>query len=109
MKIRSGSLVLLAALGAGVVGGCTSGDSGGGGGTKMVATQGPPYKEATHVLTKDSPYYLSNPANNQAPDGMWGKGTQVLVTTPMAAFSKVKIGDGKTEAYVPTANIDPKK
>ena len=73
----------------------------------MKATMGPDFKDATHVLTADQPFFSSEPADAAKPEGMWASGTPVLVLIPGAAFSKVKAGDG-TEAYVSTAGLKPK-
>jgi hypothetical protein len=100
--------------------GCSS--SGGGGGSSAAATtpaaQKAPtepvkapavkmpaaFKDATHTLTMDEPYFKSSPASGGSPEGTWKSGTQVLVMVPGAPYSKVKVGDG-TEAYVKTASL----
>lgn len=62
------------------------------------------FKDATHVLKADSPYYASAPATGDKPEGTWKAGTPVLVMVPGAPYSQVKTATG-TEAYVPTMNL----
>jgi hypothetical protein len=77
------------------------------GGVSMAPVMGPAYKDATHVLADNEPYYLSSPGTEAKPDGMWAAGTPVLVVIPSGTYSKVKTGGG-TEAYVSTAGLKPK-
>jgi hypothetical protein len=62
------------------------------------------YKDATHVLKTDSPYFTSMPSSDTKPDGKWKAGTQVLVLVPGAPYSEVKNAAG-TDVYVPTTNL----
>jgi hypothetical protein len=77
-------------------------------GQGMAAVKGPDFKDATHVLSKDEPYYAtSSPAASAKPDGTWAAGTPVLLLIPGSPYSKVKLGNG-TEAYVSTSGLSPK-
>lgn len=73
----------------------------------MEAKMGPDFKDATHKLAADAPFYSTMPDSASKPEGWWKAGTPVLLTTPTMPFSKVKAGDG-TEAYVGTSNLEPK-
>lgn len=62
------------------------------------------FKDATHVLKTDSPFYASMPSTGDKPEGTWKAGTPLLVMVPGAPYSQVKTASG-TEAYVPTMNL----
>ncbi len=66
----------------------------------------PPIKDATHVLTKDSAFYKSNPTDKAAPAGMWKQGTKVIVIAPRGGYVLVRAGDN-TEAYVSLDDLKP--
>lgn len=75
-------------------------------GAEATPLKGPDFKDATHVLTDNEPYYLATPAQDAKADGVLAAGSPVLVLIPSATYTKVKIGNG-TEAYVSTAALKP--
>jgi hypothetical protein len=73
----------------------------------VVAAPAAPAFAATHVVSKDQPYFKSVPASPTAtPDGTFKAGTKVLVFSFSGSYAKVTAEDGTT-AYTPTEGIDP--
>jgi hypothetical protein len=73
----------------------------------VVAAPAVPAFPATHVVTKDQPYFKSVPASpTAAPDGTFKAGTKVLVFSFSGSYAKVNAEDGTT-AYTATEGIDP--
>jgi hypothetical protein len=65
-----------------------------------------PEKDLTHVVSEDSPYYASSPAQGKPADGTLKAGTKVLVMMPRGAFSQVVTADGK-RVYTTTSGLKP--
>jgi hypothetical protein len=75
-------------------------------GDLVAATSKPAlWKDATHTLTADQPYYAGFPTAGAAPAGTLPKGTAVLVMVP-GTNAQVTTQDGKT-VYTPTAGLAP--
>ena len=67
----------------------------------------PPKITATHVLTKDEPYFSAVPAAaSAAPDGTLKSGTKVLMFSWTGLYAKVTAEDGTT-GYVAIEGLDP--
>jgi len=69
---------------------------------------GPPPadKDLTHVLTKDEPFFLSEPGATDTPVGTLKSGSKVLVLIPGAQYSQV-ITDKGISAYTLTDGLKP--
>jgi len=66
----------------------------------------PDYKDATHVLSENQPFFKSTPSTEAKPDKLLAAGSPVLVLVPGEGYSQVKLGDG-SEGYVSTAALKP--
>jgi hypothetical protein len=65
-----------------------------------------PEKDLTHVVSEDSPYYASSPAQGRPADGTLKAGTKVLVMMPRGSYSQVVTADGK-RVYTTTSGLKP--
>ena len=65
-----------------------------------------PEKDLTHVVSTDSPYYASSPAQGRPADGTLKAGTKVLVMMPRGPYSQVVTADGR-RVYTTTAGLKP--
>jgi hypothetical protein len=72
----------------------------------VTATTPVPEKDLTHVVSEDSPYYASSPAQGRPADGTLKAGTRVLVMMPRGAYSQVVTADGK-RVYTTTSGLKP--
>ena len=67
----------------------------------------PAAKDLTHALTKDEPYFTSEPTTpSAAPAGTLKAGSKVLVVIPGAMYSQV-ITDTGMSAYTLTDGLQP--
>jgi len=66
----------------------------------------PPTASLTHMMTKDEPYFDSQPGTDAKSLGSLSKGTKLLLLVPGMPYSKVLTEDGAT-VYVMTEGIDP--
>jgi hypothetical protein len=66
----------------------------------------PAVASLTHVMTKDEPYFESQPAADAKSLGTLSKGTKLLLLVPGVPYSKVLTEDGAT-VYVMTDGVDP--
>lgn len=66
----------------------------------------PPTASLTHMMTKDEPFYDSQPAADAKSLGTLSKGTKLLLLVPGMPYSKVLTEDGAT-LYVMTDGLDP--
>ena len=71
-----------------------------------VAAPKPPTASLTHMMTKDEPYFDSQPGTDAKSLGTLSKGTKLLLLVPGMPYSKVLTEDGAT-VYVMTDGIDP--
>jgi hypothetical protein len=60
--------------------------------------------DLTHVLTAETPYYKSSPAQGKPADGKLKGGTKLLLLMPAGSYSQVWAETG-VKAYVPTDSI----
>lgn len=78
--------------------------------TKMASmpmmTDGCPDKDATHVITEDTPVFTSMPGQGVNPVGMIKAGTKVLAMVPGTMYTKCVMGGGKS-VYIKTAMLKP--
>jgi hypothetical protein len=51
-------------------------------------------EKMTHVMTTDTPYYLSGPQQAHPPDGTLKAGTQIIVVESQGSYSLVRTKDG---------------
>ena len=70
------------------------------------AAAAPAAKDMTHVLTKDEPYFGSDPGASSTPAGSLKEGTKVLVLVPGAQYSQV-ITDTGLNVYTVTDGLKP--
>jgi hypothetical protein len=62
--------------------------------------------DLTHVVTTDTPYYKSSPAQGRPADGTFKGGTKVLLLMPMGSYSQVQAESG-AKGYVATESLKP--
>jgi hypothetical protein len=82
-----------------------AGTSSGGGNMANKVTP-PAAADMTHVVTGDTPYYMSMPSGGNSSAGMFPKGTKVVMMTPMGKYSQV-VSDKGIKGYVKTEMLDP--
>ena len=73
---------------------------------RLPAGPPPAAKDLTHVLTKDEPFFASEPTPGAAPSGTLKSGSKVLVLIPGAEYSQV-ITDTGVSAYTFTDGLKP--
>lgn len=66
----------------------------------------PAAKDLTHVLTKDEPYYASEPTPGMPMSGTLKAGSKVLLLIPGTTYSQV-ISDTGISAYMETDGLKP--
>jgi hypothetical protein len=82
-----------------------------GGDTKMssmtMMSEGCPDKDATHIVTEDTPIFTTMPSGQGAsPVAMIKAGTKVLAMVPGPMYTKCVMGGGKS-VYIKTASLKP--
>jgi hypothetical protein len=66
----------------------------------------PDAKYLTHVLTKDEPYFASEPTPGAPPSGTLKAGVKVLVVIPGALYSQITSDTG-ISAFTVTDGLKP--
>ena len=66
----------------------------------------PAEKDLTHVLTKDEPFFVNEPATTATPAATLKEGSKVLVVIPGAQYSQVITDTGLT-GYTMTQGLKP--
>jgi hypothetical protein len=59
----------------------------------------------THVVVRETPYYLTGPQQGRPPDGSFLRGTKVKMLQDGPAYSQVESEDGIT-AWVKTSDLE---
>ncbi|HSI34872.1 MAG: hypothetical protein ACAI43_15480 [Phycisphaerae bacterium] len=99
MKLSAVALGAVLALG-----GCTTDPAPAGGGMAMPVMMGCTDKDATHVVTGETPVYTTV---GQAPVGTVKAGTKILSMVPgTGEYTKCTIAEGKS-VYIKTAMLKP--
>jgi len=62
----------------------------------------------THVITRDTNYFLKRPQQGHRPDGTFAEGTKVKMLMKRNAYSKIESEDGIV-AWVKTSDLEPIK
>src|SRR3954468_24698337 len=63
-------------------------------------------KDASHMVTGDTPVYVGPPGQGMPPTALVKAGTKVLVMTPGSEYCKCMVADGKT-VYLKTSMLKP--
>ena len=63
-------------------------------------------KECSHVLTEDTPVFLTMPGQGVAPVGILKSGSKVLAMVPGTMYTKCMMAGNKT-VYLKTASLKP--
>src|SRR5258706_10270082 len=71
-----------------------------------VMTGSMPDKDCSHVLTEDTPVFLTMPGQGVAPVGILNSGSKVLAMVPGTMYTKCMMAGNKT-VYLKTASLKP--